>query len=69
MTRYQLNRILELRCFEKGRADIPQILDRLGLNEYNPQELIRKTHGVSHNDYIWFRFPGEKLTAKDVLVR
>ncbi len=69
MTRYQLNRILEMRCFEKGRGDIRQILNRFGLTEYNPQALVRKTHGVSYNDYIWFRFPGEKLTAKDVLVR
>ncbi|MCM1181211.1 MAG: hypothetical protein NC347_13205 [Clostridium sp.] len=69
MTRHQLNKILEMRCFEKGRGDIRQILDCFGLEEYNPQELVRKTHGVSYNDYIWFRFPGENLTAKDVLVR
>lgn len=69
MTRHQLNKILEMRCFEKGRGDVRQILDRFGLKEYNPQELVRKTHGVSYNDYIWFRFPGENLTAKDVLVR
>lgn len=69
MTRYQLNRILEMRCFEKGRGDIRQILDHLGMKEYNPQEMVKKTHGVSYNDYIWFRFPGENLTAKDVLVR
>ena len=69
MTRYQLGKILELRCFEKGRPDIDEILKHLGLKEYNPYEIVRKTHGVSHNDFIWFRFPGEKLTSKDVLVR
>lgn len=69
MTRYQLGKILELRCFEKGRADINDILTHLGLKEYNPYEIIKKTHGVSYNDFIWFRFPGEKLTSKDVLVR
>lgn len=69
MTRYQLNKILEMRCFEKERGDIRQILEYLGLKEYNPQEMVKRTHGVSYNDYIWFRFPGEKLTAKDVLVR
>lgn len=69
MTRYQLGKILELRCVEKGRADIDEILEHLGLDEYNPYEIVRKTHGVSYNDYIWFRFPGEKLTSKDVLVR
>lgn len=69
MTRYQLNRILELRCWDRGRADINDLLKNIGLTEYNPQEIVRKTHGVSFNDYIWIRFPGEKLTSKDVLVR
>ena len=69
MTRYQLNRIFEMRCFEKGRGDIHEILKNLGLTEYNPYEIVRKTHGVSYNDYIWFRFPGENITARDVLVR
>lgn len=69
MTRHQLNRILELRCWERDRADIREILSRLGLKEYNPYEIVKRTHGVSYNDYIWFRFPGEKLTSNDVLVR
>ena len=69
MTRYQLGRIFELRCWEKDRPDINGILEYLGLDEYNPYEIVKKTHGVSCNDYIWFRFPGEKITSKDVLVR
>ena len=60
MTRYQLGKIFEMRCWEKGRADINEILENLGLKEYNPYEIVRKTHGVSYNDYIWFRFPGEQ---------
>ena len=69
MTRYQLGKIFEMRCWEKERADINEILGNLGLKEFNPYEIVRKTHGVSHNDYIWFRFPGEALSSKDVLVR
>ena len=69
MTRYQLGKIFEMRCWERERADINEILGNLGLKEYNPYEIVRKTHGVSYNDYIWFRFPGEQLTSKDVLVR
>ena len=69
MTRYQLGKIFEMRCWEKERADINEILENLGLKEYNPYEIVRKTHGVSYNDYIWFRFPGEELSSKDVLVR
>ena len=69
ITRYQLNSVLEQRCFERGREDILQILQRLGLQEYDPYQIVKRTHGVSYNDFLWFRFPGENLTAKDVLVR
>ena len=69
ITRNQLNEVLKLRCFEEGRADCTAKLKALGLSEYNPLEIVKKTHGVSFNDYIWIRFPGERLTAKDVLVR
>lgn len=69
MTRFQLGQIFELRCWEKGRSDISEILGHLGVKEYNPYEIVRKTHGVSANDYIWFRFPGEKISSEDVLVR
>ena len=69
MTRYQLNKILSMRCFEKGRPDAQEKLKALGLSEYNPYEIVRRTHGVSFNDYIWFRFPKEQLRAADVLVR
>ena len=69
MTRYQLGKIFELRCWERGRADIQDILKYRDLTEYNPYEIVRKTHGVSYNDHIWFRFPGESITSRDVLVR
>ncbi len=69
ISRNQLNEVLKLRCFDEGRADCVAKLKALGLTEYNPLEIVKKTHGVSFNDYLWVRFPGEKLTAKDVLVR
>ncbi len=69
MSRHQLNRILESRCWERERPDIQEILAYRGLKYYRPLDIVRKTHGVSYNDYIWFRFPGEKITSKDVLVR
>jgi hypothetical protein len=69
ITRYQLNKILSLRCFEEGRPDAAEKLKALGLTEYIPYEIVKRTHGVSYNDFIWFRFPGEKLCAADVMVR
>ena len=69
ITRNQLNEIFKLRCFDENRYDAPDKLRAMGLSEYNPQKIVRITHGVSYNDYLWFRFPGEKLRAEDVLVR
>jgi len=69
ITRNQLNEILRLRCFDEGRPDKKEKLKAMGLTEYRPIDIVRKTHGVSYNDYLWIRFPGEKITAKDVLVR
>ncbi|MBR4514538.1 MAG: hypothetical protein IKO61_06595 [Lachnospiraceae bacterium] len=69
ISRNQLNEILKLRCFEEGRPDIKDKLASIGLTEYIPIEIVKRTHGVSYNDYIWIRFPGEKLRAEDVLVR
>ena len=63
------DKVRVMRCWDRRREDIDEILVHLGLKEYNPYEIVRKTHGVSWNDYIWFRFPGEKLTSRDVLVR
>ncbi|MCL2035937.1 MAG: hypothetical protein FWG83_00940, partial [Oscillospiraceae bacterium] len=33
-------------------------LERLGLDEYNPYEIIRKTHGIMPIDRYWFKFSG-----------
>ena len=69
LSRFQLSEILKTRCWDEGRPDIKELLRVRGIEEYNPLAIVRKTHGVSWNDFIWIRFPGEKLTAKDVLVR
>lgn len=69
MTRDQLNHVFELRCWDRGRPDLPELLTSIGLTEFNPQEIVRRTHGVTWNDFIWFRFPGENISCKDVLLR
>lgn len=69
MSRDQVNRVLEMRCWDRNRPDLRDLLAHIGLDDYHPYEIVRRTHGVSWNDYLWFRFPGEALTAKDVLVR
>jgi hypothetical protein len=60
---------LENRWFERSRPDISELLFHLGFEEYNPWEIVKKTHGVMFEDFIWVRFEGEKITWKDVKIR
>ena len=69
MSRDQLNRILSLRCIDKDRPDLMDKLKHMGIDSYNPLAIVKKTHGVSYNDYLWFKFPGETICSKDVLVK
>lgn len=67
MTLYELGSILETRCWSEDRADLPEILEFLGLEEYNIYDIVRKTHGVKVSDYIWMEFDDEHLNALEVL--
>ncbi len=66
---YTLSKILEGRCWERGRKDIDNILNKLNIKYYNPLDIVRKTHGVSYNDFIWIKFEGEKLDWEDIKPR
>lgn len=71
-SRLDLKRVyefLENRWFERGRPDVLWQLEGLGLSEYNPWEIVKKTHGVMFEDFIWIRFEGEELTWEDVKIR
>lgn len=58
---------LKSRCFEETRPDKREILEMLGLSEYNPLEITKKTHGrLYHYDTMWIRWEGETLTWEDV---
>ena len=69
LSRYQASEVLKMRCWDPGRHDIRELLAACGLTKYVPLDIVRKTHGVSYNDFLWIKFPGEDLRAEDVLVR
>lgn len=69
ITREQAYECLKMRCWDPGRPDIRELLAVRGIKAYDPLEIVEKTHGVSWNDYLWIKFPGEDLKAEDVLVR
>ena len=45
------------------------MLRSMGLTEYNIYDILRITHGVDSDDFIWLKFDGEDITWKDVRVR
>jgi len=67
--RERIYNFVKSRCFEPNRADIKEILKEMNLEEYNPWEMIKITHGVDWDDFYWIRFEGEDLTWEDVRVR
>ena len=64
-----LSELFESRCWDKGRADIDEILHRIGLEEYEPMEMVKRTFGISYNDCKWFKFEPNTLQWKNVCPR
>ena len=56
----------ESRCVPRSRHHIEKVLQSLGLQEYVPTDIVKQTHGVLYDDYVWIRFSGEELTCADV---
>ena len=46
---------LEERCVPKSRSGIREYLETIGVEEYNPIEIIRKTEGRMAEDHQWIR--------------
>ncbi len=67
--RERIYEFIKSRCMEEGRGDIEEILEELGLEEYDPWKMVQITHGVDWDDFYWIRFEGENLTWEDVRVR
>jgi hypothetical protein len=65
----QMDNFIVSRCVPKGRSLIGEYLEYLGLSEYNPYEIVKKTHGVMFEDFLWFKFPGESIEWDDVKIR
>ena len=44
---------LEERCIPKGRAGLREYLEAIGLDEYDPWEIVKKTQGRMAEDQQW----------------
>lgn len=47
---------LSERCFPKTRGNCKQILEELGLTDYDPLQIVERTRGRMADDDMWFRF-------------
>lgn len=65
----QIYEFLESRCMPKGRKQLDEYLRYLGLEEYNPWEIVKITHGVMWEDFLWLKFPDEEVTWDEVKLR
>ena len=46
----------ETRCFLRTREDVQFQLEALGLTEYSPYNIVRKTNGVLFEGTYWIRW-------------
>ena len=49
---------LEERCVPKSRSGIREYLEAIGVEEYNPLEIIKKTEGRMAEDNQWIKLEG-----------
>lgn len=65
-----LEDFFEDRCFPKERVNCKSILNRLGLDCYEPELICRKTHGLQFDDFIWLQFSDEpQVCWNDIKLR
>ena len=67
ITRLEFGEILRSRCWDENRPDMDTLLGLIGLNEYNPYEICKKTHGKMAQDRTWFKFDGETINYKALI--
>lgn len=57
----------ETRCFLRTREDADFHLEALGLTEYSPYNIVKKTNGALFEDNYWIRWQNQRhLTWNDV---
>lgn len=47
---------LQDRCFPKTRGNVKTVLTELGLQDYDPLQIVEKTNGRTAEDDLWLKF-------------
>lgn len=50
-----LQDFLEERCVPRSRSGIREFLEAMGIEEYDPLEIIKKTRGIMAEDHQWIK--------------
>lgn len=64
-----LFKFFQSRCFPEVRTRKNQMLRCIGVDHYDPELIVRKTHGMQAEDFMWIEFEGENLSYDDIKVR
>jgi len=65
---FRIADFLESRWYERGRSDFNELLEIVGCED-DLYDIVKKTHGVMFEDFLWIKFEGEELTWEDVKIR
>jgi hypothetical protein len=60
ISKKDLENLFAYRCVPQSRVDIKTILRDGDIPFYDRLAIIKKTHGIMHDDLFWIRFSSEK---------
>lgn len=60
---------LKSRVFPRSRVNCEQLLEDLGLTNYSPYDISRKTYGTILEDFNWIKYPDQDVTWEDIKKR
>ena len=61
--------LIRSRVFQDNPYTTPMELERLGLTEYNPYEIILKTYGILPADAYWIKRSDDKSSFDDAIAK
>lgn len=64
-----INYFLKDRCIPADKINMQEILESLGLKDYDVIDILKKTHGLDYDDFIWIKFSDENIKYNDIRIR
>ncbi len=61
--------MMSYRIWPKDSPGIDEVLKVLGLEKYDEEQILRKTHGLIRDEYNWIMFEDENINYDDIKIR